>query len=168
MRVSKTNSISFQQFKADEKGKKFLTSLYNITEPKAHRALTNELRIFKQTMCEFAQKMGVKQIDIFFTDTGIKGHSPALELRQGDKVLKDSVNAPSTLYLFELRYSEDNKKWTTPVVKKWFKRAKEEITGWLTLSYIDRFNDTDKSIDTLIKEAQRPSTKKEIIDSIFD
>lgn len=168
MRVEKSNSVSFQSFKPDDKGKEFLCSLYNKTGQKARPVLIDELRKFKQTMSEYSQKMESKNIDIVLTtDPHNKLFWPVLQLKQGDKVLKDCTDAPSELFLFELDFARDDKKWTKSEVKKWFTRAKEEINGWFTLNYIDRFNNPPKSIETLIEEANKPNTEEQIINAIF-
>lgn len=172
MRVQRNSGISFQKFIVDDKGKTFLAGLYDVTKPKAHDLLTNELRIFKQNMSSYSNVMEEEGIDIVFTSYPSRpnlSEMPSLQLQKQGKLLKDTINVPSELLLLELQHDKTTKKsWNKLDVKKWFNRANAETNGWFTLNYVDRFNTPKKSINALIAEAQKPITKKEIIEAIFD
>lgn len=172
MRVQKTSEVSFQKFIVDDKGKDFLIGLYNATESKSHSVLTDELRIFRQTINSYAKKMEEKGIDIVFTSYPSRpnlSEMPALQMCKEGKLLEDTTNAPSELLLLELQHDRTTEKpWSKLDVKKWFNRANAETKGWFTLSYLDRFKNASNKSEDLIMEAGRPSNKKEIVDAIFD
>lgn len=170
MKAQKTDNTSFKSFYADQTGKKFLSSLYAITEPKAHQLLTNELRLFRQTVSEHAQKVSNKGYDLVFTSAdphnpGLKW--PALQFMKEGKLSEDTANTPSQLFILEMDYRVLDKKWNKAEVKKVFTQAKQEIKKWFTISYIDRYSDNSKSINTLKNEAQAQSSPEQIIDAIF-
>lgn len=170
MQVQKTNSVSFKSFSVDKKGKEFLVALYEKTEHGSRPFLTDELSRFKKRMSLYAQKMESKNIDIVLT---AEPHEnlfwPSMQLKQGNELLKDTINTPSELVLLELDFhrSGADKNWNKASIKKWFDRASAETRKWITLNYVDRIGDPSTSIETLEKELYKPASAKETIDAIF-
>lgn len=104
MRVQKSNNISFQSFRIDDKGQGFFNYLIRETSKEAVSSTMYMLARFKSNMNQYAYTLDfcpkTKGIDILFTERASNATDwesvPALILKREDKEISDP------LYLFDL------------------------------------------------------------------